>query len=91
MALPDGATRKNVSLTATLDNAIRVSFAPEGRQSPFAKDVRLPRDAQLNQISAKFVDGDEIPRLSGDGGGVVGIEVIVGKARAPEPKRINIM
>lgn len=102
VSLPEGATRDDVKLTITPDNALRVSFSAEGRRS-ISKDVRLPADALFSEISAKFEaeeEGEEGSKGKETGseevvaavvGGVSGLKVSVGKALPPQPKRVNIM
>lgn len=94
-SLPEGATRKNVKLTVTPDKAIRVNFSPDGRRS-VSKYVRLPWDASLSEISAKFKEDESRQRGGGKkasrtGGDVSRLTVTVGrKAPPPQPNMIDI-
>lgn len=58
-ALPEGMTRYNVHLTVSPDRSLRVTVStPASDGSPAAsvyKDVRLPKDAILSDISARFI------------------------------------
>lgn len=94
VSLPEDATRDGIKLVVTPNNTLRVSYTSEGRRSLF-KDVNLPKDADLSQISAKFEA--EHKETDGENGGnsvsvgaVSALEVTVGKAAVPEPKRVNI-
>lgn len=64
-ALPEGTTRENVKLTVNPSNSIRVAVSAAstaaagggggaGPDRPVYKDVVLPKDALLTEISAKF-------------------------------------
>lgn len=93
MALPEGATRGNVTLTVTEDEALRVTLTRAG-QRPISKEVRLPRDAVLSDVSARFEaeearGGEESPAASEVA--VSGLEAVVGRADAAEPKQIEIL
>lgn len=106
VALPEGATRDSVKLTVTPRDFLRISYQlDDGRSFPMSKDVRLPKDALLSEISAKFEAEDtveteknvesgetsgEAPASTG-GGGVSSLEVTVGKAVPPQPKQVEIM
>lgn len=93
VSLPEGATRDDVKLTMTPDNALRVSFSAEGRRS-LAKEVRLPGDAQVSEISAKFEAEDHREEEEGEPGseaGIASLTVFVGKAVPPQPRRVDIM
>lgn len=94
VSLPEDATREGINLVVTPKNTLRVSYASEGRRSLF-KDVNLPKDADLTQISAKFeAEQEERAGESGENsvavGAVSALEITVGKAAVPEPKRVNI-
>lgn len=94
VSLPEDATRDGVNLVITPKNTLRVSYAFEGRR-PLFKDVSLPKDADLSQISAKFkAEQKERAGESGENyvavGAVSGLEITVGKAAVPEPKRVHI-
>ncbi|CAN0373955.1 unnamed protein product [Pylaiella littoralis] len=61
VALPEGSTRDKVKLTANPDKSLRVTVsdgsttaAVDGGGRSLYKDVRLPKDALLSEISAKF-------------------------------------
>ncbi|CAB1117150.1 unnamed protein product [Ectocarpus sp. CCAP 1310/34] len=111
-ALPEGTTREDVKLTVNPSNSIRVavsarSTAAAGPDRPVYKDVVLPKDAILSEISAKFEaeqhrDGkgtieEEGEEATAGGGGatkegaVAGVEVTVGKASPPQPKHVEIL
>lgn len=80
-------------LTVTPDNAIRVSFAAHGRRST-SKDVRLPLDAVLSEITAKFQADDSEDENQGvpmSKRGVSSLEVAVGRAVPQQPKHIDIL
>lgn len=84
-----------MKLTVTPDNTIRVSFSPDaGARSAF-KDVRLPRNALLSEISAKFQAEPESEQGEGEraviGAGISGLEITVGKVVPPAPTVIDIM
>lgn len=94
--MPEGTTRDEVTLTATPGNALRVTFAAKGRRSLY-KDVRLPKDALFSEISAKFEaegkhgeGGDEASSSTAVEDGVSGLEISVGRAVPPQPKRVDI-
>lgn len=103
VALPEGATREDVKLVITPENYVRVSFATEGRRSIY-KDVRLPKDALLSEISAKFVaeqqqqqqQQEKSAAEDGEGSstaeqGVSSLEIKVGRELPQASKRIDIM
>lgn len=89
MALPEGAKRDNVKLTVSPDDILRVSFAAEGQRS-VSKDVRLPRDALVAQVSAKFQAESDGDVTAEEGEGVSALEITVAKSVPPEPKTIEI-
>lgn len=87
IALPEGATRRDVKLAVTPESSLSVSFDAKGRRS-LSKDVRLPKDAVLWDIAAKFeVDEQERGGGSKSGGisaasgaeAVSGLSVTVGR------------
>ncbi|CAM9733792.1 unnamed protein product [Ectocarpus sp. 12 AP-2014] len=117
-ALPEGTTREDVKLTVNPSNSIRVAVSATstaaaggggggGPYRPVYKDVVLPKDAILSEISAKFEaeqhrdeKGNAQERgekaTAGDGGAtkegaVAGVEVTVGKASPPQPKNVEIL
>ena len=95
VALPEDATRDDVKLTITSQDTLRVSYSAEGQRS-FSKDVRLPNDADLSQISAQFEAEHEERGGGGSGassvavGAVSGLEITVQKAAVPDPKIVDI-
>lgn len=117
-ALPEGTTREDVKLTVNPSNSIRVAVSATstaaaggggggGPDRPVYKDVVLPKDAILSEISAKFEaeqhrdengnaeEGGEKATAGGGGtakeGAVAGVEVTVGKASPPQPKNVEIL
>lgn len=104
IALPEGTTRDNVKLSVNPDRSLRVTAsaaAAEGAPDRSVyKDVFLPKDALLSNVSAKF----EAEQLQGGDkkdegastkdagtGAVSGLEVTVGRVAPPEPQSINIL
>ncbi|CAN0017910.1 unnamed protein product [Ectocarpus sp. 4 AP-2014] len=116
-ALPEGTTREDVKLTVNPSNSIRVAVSAistaaaggggGGPDRPVYKDVVLPKDAILSEISAKFEaeqhrdekgnaeEGGGKATAGGSGptkeGAVAGVEVTVGKASPPQPKNVEIL
>ncbi|CAN0132485.1 unnamed protein product [Ectocarpus sp. 8 AP-2014] len=121
-ALPEGTTREDVKLTVNPSNSIRVAVSATstaaaggdgggggggGPDRSVYKDVALPKDAILSEISAKFEaeqhrdekgnaeEGGEKATVGGGGatkeGAVAGVEVTVGKASPPQPKNVEIL
>lgn len=89
IALPEGCKRDDVKLTVTPENALSVSFRSEDRA--LSKDVRLPCDAVLSAISARFKpeEANHAGHVTLEGY-VSDLEVVVGRATSPEPKVIEI-
>ena len=94
--MPEGATRENVKLSVTPDNALRVAFSPEDR-SPISKVVHLPLDAIFSNVSARFngeksqKDGYGVSNSGGGGGGgVSSLEVTLGRSPPLLPMSIDI-
>ncbi|CBN80281.1 expressed unknown protein [Ectocarpus siliculosus] len=118
-ALPEGTTREDVKLTVNPSKSIRVAVSATstaaagggggggGPDRSVYKDVALPKDAILSEISAKFEaeqhpdekgnaeEGGEKATAGGGGatkeGAVAGVEVTVGKASPPQPKNVEIL
>ncbi|CAN0186556.1 unnamed protein product [Ectocarpus sp. 8 AP-2014] len=117
-ALPEGTTREDVKLTVNPSNSIRVAVSATrtaaaggggggGPDRSVYKDVALPKDAILSEISAKFEAEqhrdekgnaeEEGEKATAGGGGatkegaVAGVEVTVGKASPPQPKNVEIL
>lgn len=105
IALPEGTTRDNVKLSVNPDRSLRITASAavaEGTPDRSVyKDVVLPKDALLSDVSAKF----EAEQLRDDGkkdadgassndagvGAVSGLEITVGKVVPPQPKTIDIV
>ena len=96
IALPEGATRDDVKLAVTPEKSLSVSFAAKGRM-PLSKDVRLPSDAILLDVAAKFEAEQEEGRGGESGqisataaarGAVSGLLVTVGRTA---PLRANLI
>eukprot|EP00903_Cladosiphon_okamuranus_P010944 g10336.t1 len=109
VALPEGVTRDNVKLVANPNSSLRVTVSAnseEGGRSMY-KDVSLPKDALIEDISAKFqaeqqqdetennqkqgVNEEAVACNVAGGDAVSGLEVTVGRAVPPQPKTIDIL
>eukprot|EP00752_Nemacystus_decipiens_P005348 g4849.t1 len=108
VALPEGVTRDNVKLTANSDSSLRVTVsanAEDGGRSIY-KDVFLPKDALIEDVSAKFeaeqqgeeksdskddVEEEADANKASGADAVSGLEVTVGRAAPPQPKTIDIL
>ena len=100
MSLPEGATRKDVKLLVTPDNALRVDFSPPERP-PISKVIHLPLDAIFSNVSARFNEEQSqkennhgVSNSSGGngkgGGGVSSLEVTLGKSPPLQHMSIDI-
>ncbi|CAM9249211.1 unnamed protein product [Choristocarpus tenellus] len=97
--LPEGATRKDVKLTILPGQTLlKISFSPMTEVSSVgrfrfggSKTVRLPRDADVTTITARFEAEDVKTEEAGVEDGVSAVEVMVSKAQRLDPIQINIL